>query len=978
MSTVTQRIPNLFLGISQQNDSRKIPGQVRDVINGYPDYALGMLKRPGGEHIHSLLNATTEGRWFSILRDANEKYVAQYDDNIFRIWSLIDGSPRAVDMGTTQGTYSGACSVADTLSALNTYNTAVALTATRLTELNAAQADYTEAKDGQEETEEELFDVRYNYTPSTQPNTVFPQYMLSGILRDSDDIYTVKNNDTVVSASASLPSDYRLGTEYTYEHPRLAAEGYRVYAAIHTVAATHTAAQLTTAESDMDTAQDNYDDAVADEATALTAYNNELADCEIPTISGTAYLEGADPEDIELLTLNDYTFVLNKNKTVAWTANTTAALPHQAIVVISLVGTGHYKIFLEGTERASYNAGSGGDVDQILDDLVSDINGNTFDGITYAATKVGPNIHITADAAFNISVNGAPSGDAMYVFQDSISTVSSLPSQARDGYKVRVVNSQDLEIDDMWLEFATSSGDNYGVGTWEESVGPGINYELDPLTMPHQIRRLADGSFVYEAVTWDDRVIGDDVTNPAPSFIGSTISNIFLYRNRLGFVSNESVIMSRAGDIFNFFNTTALAATDDDPIDIAVSTDKPVTLNYVRPTSIGLVLFGTNEQFLLTTDSDILSPKSAKINTLSSYECDPDLEAVQLGTSLGLVSKTALYSKLFDLGNVSNDRPPDYNELTNNVPELIPSDIDSFIASPALSIISVGTVGSSTIYQYKFLQLNERRVQTWYKWDLTGTLLDQFFDQSVYHAVVANGTNVEVFSINLRQSSQDGFLTLPTGEKTDVCLDYWSVNPYRTYDDSADTTRIFLPYDHVSGKTFAVMALGGLIGASDDLTSQSVGAVLYPTVAGSAGSYYVDIDGDYRGRDIIVGYIYNFELELPKFYITKSESGYAISDIDSDLILHRINVATGLSGGVRYEIDLTGIPTWENTVSVLQPNEYVLNNVAMQASSIHTVPIYQRNRNVAIKLIGDTPFPVTLLSLTWEGKYNTRFYRRIN
>lgn len=977
MSTVTQRIPNLFLGISQQNDTRKLPGQVRDVINGYPDYALGMLKRPGGQHIKSLLNATTEGRWFSILRDANEKYVAQYDDNIFRIWSLIDGSPRVVDMGTTQGTYSGACSVADTLTAITTYNDAVALTATRLSELNTAQAAYSEALAGQNSTEEQLFDVKYNYSPPSQPDAVFDQYMVSGILKDADGIYTVKNNDTVVSTSSTLPSDYRLGTEYTYEHSRLAAEGYRVYAAIHTVAATHTAAQLTAAESAMDTAQDNYDDAVADEATALTAYNNELADCEIPTISGTAYLEGADPEDIELLTLNDYTFVLNKNKTVAWTSNTTAALPHQALVVLSLVGTGHYKIFLDGTERATYNAGSGGDVDAIVSDLVGDIDGNTFGTTTFNATAVGPVIYISADAAFNISVVGGPSADAMYVFQDAISTVSNLPQQARNGYKVKVVNSADIDIDDMWLEFATSSGEQYGVGTWEESIGPGLNYELDPLTLPHQIRRLADGTFVYEAVTWDDRLIGDDVTNPAPSFVGSTISNVFLYRNRLGFVSNESIIMSRAGDIFNFFNTTALTATDDDPIDIAVSTAKPVTLNYVKPTSIGLVLFGTTEQFLLTTDSDILSPKSAKINTLSSYECDSELEAVELGTSLGLVSKSALYSKIFDLSNVSNDRPPDYNELTNNVPELIPSGIDSFIASPALSILSAGTVGSSTVYQYKFLQLNERRVQTWYKWDLTGTLLDQFFDQSTYYAVVANGTAVEVVSINLRQSSQDGFLTLPTGEKTDVCLDYWDVNPYRTYDSAEETTRIFLPYEHVSGTTLAVMALGGLIGESNDVTSQSVGAVLYPTVAGSAGNYYVDIDGDYRGRNIIIGYIYNFELELPKFYVTKAESGYSVSDTDSDLIIHRINVSTGLSGSVKYEIDLTGIPTWEDTVSVLLPNDYVLNNVAMKASSIHTVPVYQRNRNTLIKIVGDTPLPVTLISLTWEGKYNTRFYRRI-
>ena len=399
-------------------------------------------------------------------------------------------------------------------------------------------------------------------------------------------------------------------------------------------------------------------------------------------------------------------------------------------------------------------------------------------------------------------------------------------------------------------------------------------------------------------------------------------------------------------------------------------------MNYVRPTAVGLILFGNTEQFLLSTDSDILSPKTAKINTLSSYECEADVEAVSTGISTNFIAKTALYTKLFSLLDISADGPPNAEELTYNIPELIPSTIDSFISSAASSIISLGTIGSSTVYQYRFLQLAERRVQSWYKWILTGTLLDQFFDQSTYYAVVANGSNVEIQSFNLRQSSDEGFLSLPTGEKTDVFLDYWSINPYRTYDANTDKTRVFLPYDHVSGETFVVVALGGYIGGSNVTSSQSVGAVLQPTVAGSAGAYYADIDGDYRGRDLIIGYQYEMSLELPKFFSTKSEGGFVSSDQTADLIIHRINVATGLSGPVTYEVDLTGIPTWENVVSTTLPNTYVLNNVNLSSSSLHVVPIYQRNKNTSIRIIGNTPFPINLLDLTWEGKYSNRFYQR--
>ena len=970
MSTITQRIPNLLLGISQQPDNRKFPGQLRDSVNAFPDYALGLLKRPGGQYVTELYNASTSGKWFSILRDAQEKYVAQYDDNTFRIWSLLDGSPRRVNMGTNTGV-PGTCNQTNLQTDLTNYNTAVALTETRLSELNAAQADYAEILAGQTATTVSLFEVNYNY-----PSGYVDQFLISGILKKADGTYLVKNNNTIISTATTLPAGYSLGIEYTNEQPLLAAEGNRVFQAILEVAAANTPAELTAAETAMNTAQTNYDNAVTAEGTAKTAYDAEVTNCIISATPSNGYLYGATADDIELLTLNDYTFVLNKAKTVALKAATSAAKPNEAFVVVKVMGSGHYRIYLDGTERGTHNAGTGGDVDGILNDLVSDINGQTFGGTTYTAVKVGPGMYISANNPFTISVVGGPSENALFVFQESTPTVADLPIQCKDGYVVKVVNSIDIDVDDMYVKFVADSGATYGTGVWEETIAPGIQYQFDELTLPHQLVRQADGSFTYGPVTWEDRLVGDLETNPNPSFVGQKINNLFFYRNRLGFLSNEAVVLSRAGDYFNFWVTTALTVTDDDPIDITASSVRPVNHRYVRPTSVGLVLFSDNEQFILTTDADILSPKTAKINELSSYECDANVEAVNLGTTLAFVSKTPLFTRLFELAEISTDRPPLMTEQTKIVPELIPAGIDSLIASPGLSIVSLGRTGNSTIYQFKFLEQGQQRASAWYKWQLTGTLLDQFFDASTYYATVTDGTNVFVQSYDLTQANEEGFLTLPTGEKTDICLDIWDVNPYRTYNSGTDTTRIFLPYDNISGKTFSVLLLGGYIGDGNGLSSESVGAVLYPTVQGTAGAYYVDVDGDYRGRDLIIGYVYTMTIELPKFYVTQSEGQAVTSDFTSDLIIHRIKVSTGLSGPVKYDVNITGRPEWSNTIEATAPNTYNLNSVNMSADAIHTVPIYQRNENLTFKIIGDTPFPVSLLSLNWEGKYNTGFYRR--
>ena len=57
MSTIKHNVPTFLNGISQQPDKKKIDTQLKDAINTYPDYALGMLKRPGGKFISNLYNA---------------------------------------------------------------------------------------------------------------------------------------------------------------------------------------------------------------------------------------------------------------------------------------------------------------------------------------------------------------------------------------------------------------------------------------------------------------------------------------------------------------------------------------------------------------------------------------------------------------------------------------------------------------------------------------------------------------------------------------------------------------------------------------------------------------------------------------------------------------------------------------------------------------------------------------------------------
>ena len=47
MPAVTQRVDDYLGGVSRQSDDKKLPGQVEECINGYPDPTFGLTKRPG-------------------------------------------------------------------------------------------------------------------------------------------------------------------------------------------------------------------------------------------------------------------------------------------------------------------------------------------------------------------------------------------------------------------------------------------------------------------------------------------------------------------------------------------------------------------------------------------------------------------------------------------------------------------------------------------------------------------------------------------------------------------------------------------------------------------------------------------------------------------------------------------------------------------------------------------------------------------
>ena len=110
MANVTQTIPNLTQGISQQPDEYKVPGQVSDMNNALPDVTQGLLKRPAGKFVASLSdgtnNSTTNGKWFHYYRDESEQFIGQIARNgVIKMWDCLTGAEKTVVNAIGNNTY---------------------------------------------------------------------------------------------------------------------------------------------------------------------------------------------------------------------------------------------------------------------------------------------------------------------------------------------------------------------------------------------------------------------------------------------------------------------------------------------------------------------------------------------------------------------------------------------------------------------------------------------------------------------------------------------------------------------------------------------------------------------------------------------------------------------------------------------------------------------------------------------------------
>ncbi len=983
MANITQTIPNLAQGISQQPDEYKIPGQVKDMVNALPDVSQGLTKRPAGKFVASLSdgsnNSTTNGRWFHYYRDENEQYIGQIAQNgVIKMWDCLSGAEKTVVNAIGNNNYLTHTDDED-IQTLTLNDFTYLTNRSKTTAMDTAGNTLEPDTNFQKEIFLELKSISYA-----------KQYSVN--IFDNNTTSTVTTATRINVERLRSSNNYCESGGHMVDH---ASRGTQIHRCTEDsldgrdAFAPNVGTKIFSIDSGITLVDEG---AVGGEKTDGSITNRSYSySVSVFNSSNQSGQSGRKNLYFRISTTGQSTpFGAGTNVTYQARYTTTYDLLHggegwqQGDYFYVWMKDAFYKVSIE-TISTSVVQGNLAlvrpqptpfDTETTItaESILGDIRSAIIASGSFSAsdiTTIGTGMHIKRSSVFNAST---PVGELLNVVAGKINDVGDLPSQCKHGMVVEIVNSA-ADEDNHFVKFFGNS-DRDGEGTWEECAKPGRKKRIQYSTMPVVLIRTADGNFrlteldgssytisgvSYTVPQWDDALVGDDITNPEPSFIGKQINKMLFFRNRLCLLSDENIILSRPGDFYNFFNKSAIQFVASDPIDIAASSEYPAILYDGIQVNTGLVLFTKNQQFMLTTDSDVFSPTTAKINALSSYNFNFATNPISLGTTVGFLDNAGKFSRFFEMTNVLREGEPQVIEQSAVVSKLFEKDLKLISNSRENSVVFFSEEGSSTLYGYRYFdQIEDRKLASWFKWTVTGTIQYHCMQDDNLYVVVRNNNKDQLLKYSIKMDSN----TFALAENR-VHLDHLMSTSGWSYNATTKKSTKAKPTGLESANQLA---------AYDVDTGNNLGRYGLITINGSN----LELDGDWSGETFLIGYQYTMEVNLPTiYYLTQSGTTWK-ADTRANTILHRIKFGFGPVGIYETTLSRTGRVDYTEVFEVASANQYVANTGAITDDNIlRTVPIYDRNINVALTLKSTHPAPATVHNMTWEGVYTKNNYERV-
>lgn len=635
--------------------------------------------------------------------------------------------------------------------------------------------------------------------------------------------------------------------------------------------------------------------------------------------------------------------------------------------------------------------GSGTDTTPVRVATISTATAGPLTGVTI--DRSGSVLHLTSSSTITIAATDARANADITAITNTVQAFTDLPTIAPTGYQVEITGDPGNQFDGYFVKFTPRSG-TFGEGAWEETVAPGVKYLLDQATMPHLLVRLSNGTFWFGPAngstqsgtvipSWGQRSAGDADTAPDPSFIGNPIQDVFVFRNRLGFLADENIVLSRARDFFEFFPETVTTVLDSDPIDLAASNNRVSVLRYAVPYQDELIVFSDQIQFRFSSSDAVLTPSSAQITVLTQYEMDPGCRPIPVQGTIVFAQANGQWAQFreFSVRGAGTALVADAADLTGHASGYVPNQVTRLAQNDTGNVwfaLSTKTGYQKRLYVYKYFVRNtgtgaERAQTSWSHWELNGAdrILSILCVRETLYLLAEYGTEVWLEKVAVADRSSDAS-PAPYPLLLDRAVSTTTDTPSAirvaagSYDATTNITTWTLPYT-VRATTQAWSGFG---------PSSNGGVLLGQVTSGNT----ITARGNWVSGSppVWFGERFNFRFRFTRFKLYRDiGQGKAAANAMRTQVRHaklryhdtrffRVSVQAEGRDAATYTFDGTILNSRDSMLGTSLPNGYDTENDRYY-EGVFRIPIFSRGENAVVELQNDTPHPCSFSTCEWVG-----------
>jgi len=727
---------------------------------------------------------------------------------------------------------------------------------------------------------------------------------------------------------------------------------------------------------------------------------------------GVSYLSASNPRSqFKTVTIADFTFVVNTTIATEMDSATSAGNITQAVLFVNQVSDKTTYTITVNSTTATHDTTSDNPLstDTVATKLKNKLlgqngespsSGSALSGFTIAQN--GPVLHIKKNDGSDFSIDGSDTqgNSQLTVVKDSVQRFTDLPTISPNGYVVEIKGDQSTNFDNYYVKFVTNNGGAFEEGQWEETIEAGIPFKFNYDKMPHVLVRQADNNFrfarvdgdsytlsgvTYTLPIWGERTVGDLDSAPNPSFIGNKINNVFFFRNRLGFLTDDNVVLSRVSEFFNFFPETVISVIDSDPIDVAASHTKVAILRHAVSMGEQVILFSDQTQFVLTSSSDALTPSTANVVVATEFESSDAATPVGSGSSIYYLTKKGSFAGVREYITQENVSIKEASNITIHVPRLIPSNIFKLAVSTnedVLVLLGADEPNKLYINRWLFGDNFQKILNSWstYTFNSARSIKNIDFIGTDLFVVIeeANGTTLEKIPFEADFKETNAEFEFHLDHKVTEATTGVSV----AYNASTDISTFTVPYRLRANMSVVGRYLGDgetstFVNTQGVTTNLKPAQLVQTTNTSNGSTSTITASGDFRNSKFIIGEPYLMHYRFSRQRLTESTGGQNQGEIVSGrLQLRHFYIKFEDTGFFKVEVtpDNRDTSVHKFTGRLLGAASAAVGQVNLETGTFR-VPIMSKADTVNIDVKNDTFLPTQLSSAEYEAMFYMRSRR---